>query len=50
MRVSDLGANLLVKVLLTLIRQPIGSDRWWVVYRGMIALFQSHDHLWEAAS
>jgi hypothetical protein len=33
MRVSDVGANLLVKVLLTLVRQPIGSDRWWVVYR-----------------
>jgi hypothetical protein len=33
MRVSYVGANLLVKVLLALVRQAIGGDRWRVVYR-----------------
>jgi hypothetical protein len=33
MRVSHVGANLLVKILLALVRQPIGGDRWRVVYR-----------------
>ena len=33
MRVPDVWANVLVKVLLALVRQPIGGDRWRVVYR-----------------